>query len=193
MQFLAIPYTIRSSVDHHKTVLGHAPIRTCQRCDMSLIRGSAAHFDTVSSTFVVLHGVCTSSRPTCCPTVSTSKVVRPGLLDATDTPRHHSPSPSPCPAIRWYRPLLLHLAIAGRVPSIRCTWGKHRLDQPSPPPRARLMVGCGRGQQVSSSSWVGLRDCIRGTGRWRVISRQKTPRAVATSDLIAVGSHDALT
>jgi hypothetical protein len=147
MQFLAIPYTFRSLVDHHKTVLGHAPIRTCQRCDMSLIRGSAAHFHTLSSTFVVLHGVCTSSRPTCCPTVSTSKVVRPGLLDATDTP--HSPSPSPCPAIRRSSPLLFHLAIAGRVPSIGCTRGKHRLDQPTPPPRARLIVECGRERPAS--------------------------------------------
>jgi hypothetical protein len=60
-----------------------------------------------------------SFRPTCCPTVSTSKAVRPGLLDATDTPR--SPSPSPCPAIRRYHALLFHLAIAGRVPSIRYT------------------------------------------------------------------------
>jgi hypothetical protein len=123
-----------------------------------------------------------SFRPTCCPTVSTSKVVRPGLLDATDTPP--SPSPSPCPAIRRYHALLFHLAIAGRVPSI-C---KVYLKEGPIYPTATCSVHGWKGQQVSKR--VGLRDCIRGTGTWRAISRQKTPRAVATTDIMSLGSHD---
>ena len=103
----------------------------------SLIRGSATHFHTVSSTFVVLHLFQTHFLPH-------GPNVKGCEAWTTRRDRHatpHSPSPSPCPAIRRYRPLLLHLAIAGRVPSIRCTRGKHRLNQRTPPPRARFMVG----------------------------------------------------